>query len=75
MNKTARIPLSVSLDAKKLKGDSWDAKHMSDFLSKSNYSNWSGDKKNITRDSFEIPRNNHRKSYSNSGEHFFKTTT
>lgn len=30
-------------------GGIWDAKHMTNFLFQSRYSNWQGDKKNISR--------------------------
>ena len=52
-------------------GNSWDAKHMTSFLRKSNYSNWKGDSMNITRTS-DL---GHKRNYSaTQGDHFFKTT-
>lgn len=51
-------------------GETWDAKHMTNFLSQSHYSNWRGDQPNISR----VSSTQHRKTYSNSGDHFFKTT-
>ena len=37
-------------------GGTWDAKHMTNFLFRSNYSNWRGDKKNISRISEDSPK-------------------
>ena len=53
-------------------GGTWDAKHMTSFLSRSNYSNWRGDSPNISRMS---ENSGHARSYSTTkGDHFFKTT-
>lgn len=30
-------------------GTTWDARHMTKFMNRSNYSNWRGDKPNISR--------------------------
>jgi hypothetical protein len=51
-------------------GSTWDAKHMTNFLFQSNYSNWRGDKKHISRISEDSPK----RSESYRGEHFFRTT-
>ena len=32
-------------------GTTWDARHMTKFINRSNYSNWKGDKPNISRTS------------------------
>ena len=50
-------------------GDTWDARHMSSFLSQSHYSNWRGEQKNISR-----VEPAHRRTFSHKGDHFFKTT-
>ena len=49
-------------------GDTWDARHMTSFLSQSNYSNWRGEQANISRLS-----SNHKRAHS-THDHFFKTT-
>lgn len=52
-------------------GDTWDAKHLTSFLSRSNYSNWRGNQPNISH----ITDTSHKRSYSSTqGDHFFKTT-
>ena len=54
-----------------LNGDTWDAKHLTSFLSRSNYSNWKGNQANSSR----MSENSHKRSYSSTqGNHFFKTT-
>ena len=49
-------------------GTTWDAKHMTNFLNRSNYSNWAS-----TNSSFMKDNKNHKRSNS-TGDHFFKTT-
>lgn len=67
--KTARF-FSVE-PARGFNGDTWDAKHMSNFLSRSNYSNWRGEQRNISN----LSESTHKRSYSTTpGDHFFKTT-
>jgi len=41
---------------KTFNGGTWDAMHMTNFLASSNYSNWKGEKKNISRIYQESPR-------------------
>lgn len=61
----------VNNNPRSFTGDTWDAKHMSQFLRKSNYSNWRGNSSHISRNS----DNSHARSYSTTkGDHFFKTT-
>lgn len=57
---------------KAFNGGTWDAKHMTSFLSRSNYSNWRGNSPNISRMS---DLSAHARSYSTTkGDHFFRTT-
>ena len=51
-------------------GNTWDAKHMTNFLNKSNYSNWTSPKSQVEKDS----TNKDHKRSSSTGDHFFKTT-
>lgn len=46
-------------------GSTWDAKHMTNFLSQSNYSNWSGS---------SPPKQHSHKRALSSNNYFFKTT-
>ena len=50
-------------------GNTWDAKHLTNFLNESNYSNWTE-----AGASFYTDRSSRHKRYSSSGDHFFKTT-
>lgn len=50
-------------------GNTWDAKHMSNFINQSHYSNWSG--ANSSSSSTHYPKHNR---YNSSHDHFFKTT-
>ena len=50
-------------------GGTWDARHMTNFMNRSGYSNWQGEQPHISRLS-----NSHKRSYSTQGDHFFRTT-
>ena len=63
---------AASLPLRGKAGNTWDAKHLTNFLNESNYSNWS--EAGVTFYSDKSKNQYQHRRFSSSGDHFFKTT-
>ena len=70
-DKLARTSPFFSTDMPRaFNGGTWDARHMTNFMNKSGFSNWKGDQPHISR----LSGASHKRSHSTQGDHFFRTT-